>query len=243
MIFFKNFFCYLYSVITALKLKPSLRTFFYSFRYMHASLISYNNLERNSIVDAQPWIVFPVISILKKIVNKNYRVFEYGSGGSTIFFASRAKEVISIEHQSSWFHIVRNELHNQKFTNVKYMLIEPEASKKFNRSKISDPKAYVSDDYDSRGKIYKKYASAITKYPDNYFDLVLVDGRCRPSCLLHSLSKVKKNGMLILDQSERTYYLRNIHHLLKEGLWKKESYFAPLPYSLHFTETTIWKKL
>ena len=39
---------------------------------------------RNSVVDEQPWITFPVISILDETLTKTSRVFEFGGGGSTL---------------------------------------------------------------------------------------------------------------------------------------------------------------
>src|SRR5208283_402812 len=44
-----------------------------------------------------PWFSQSAIDFLESYVKPSMRVFEYGSGGSTIFFARRAKSVDSIE--------------------------------------------------------------------------------------------------------------------------------------------------
>jgi len=54
-----------------------------------------------------PWISYPAISFLDGRVNPALEVFEFGSGNSTIWWASRAGRVISCEHDSGWAERVR----------------------------------------------------------------------------------------------------------------------------------------
>jgi hypothetical protein len=100
------------------------------------------------------------------------------------------------------------------------------------------PEDYLSDE----GQTYKKYATVIDQFPDEYFDVVLVDGRARPSCMFHSLRKVKKNGLLILDNADRPYYLKAFHDKLK-NYQLVVSATGPAPYSPWFTQTNIWRRL
>ena len=238
----KNIFDYSYATYSAISKKSNLTTLWYALRYAYPCLKSCNNPKYNSIADAQPWITFPAIKALKRILTKNSNVFEYGSGGSTLFFASRVERIVSIEHHREWYVTVTKELANRKIENVEYKLIEPIFSEQYDRSQIADPLAYISDDENSIGMIYDDYAKSIMQYPDNYFDLVVVDGRARPSCMFHALTKIKKNGVLLLDQSERSYYLEKMRDFLKPHEWLEISYMAPLPYNLHFTETTFFIK-
>jgi hypothetical protein len=50
-----------------------------------------------------PWITYPAIEFLGKRINKQLSVFEYGCGNSTLWWASRVKEVISVEHDKRWY--------------------------------------------------------------------------------------------------------------------------------------------
>src|SRR5215218_1655637 len=50
-----------------------------------------------------PWFTYPAIEALKNWDLADKRVFEYGSGYSTLFWASRAKEVVSVEHNRDWY--------------------------------------------------------------------------------------------------------------------------------------------
>ena len=185
---------------------------------------------------------FPAVERLDQILTAEARVFEYGSGGSTIYFAQRVREVVSVEHEPSWHSRVRAELAHRRLANVCYELIEPTVDAGFKRDGIADPSAYVSDDERYVGKTFKSYAQAIRAFPDGYFDLVVVDGRARPSCILNARDKVRPGGVLLLDQSERPYYLETSGALLDPARWSRTRYMAPLPYSLHFTEATFFTR-
>jgi len=71
----------------------------------------------------------------------------------------------------------------------------------------ADPHLYQSDDEGFRGCSFRQYASQIDAYPDEHFDILLVDGRARPSCIAHGAAKVKVGGLLVLDNADRAYYL------------------------------------
>jgi hypothetical protein len=47
----------------------------------------------------------------------------------------------------------------------------------------------------------------IDSYPDQFFDLVLVDGRARKGCIEHAIKKIRSNGYLVLDNSSTKEYL------------------------------------
>jgi precorrin-6B methylase 2 len=49
-----------------------------------------------------PWITYPCLNFLEERVRKEFVVFEYGSGNSTLWWAKRTNEVISCEHDPDW---------------------------------------------------------------------------------------------------------------------------------------------
>ncbi|MGP1383596.1 MAG: hypothetical protein ACTS2F_08550 [Thainema sp.] len=79
---------------------------------------------RWTCVDAQnkpiPWYTYPAIDYLKQLNFSDKKVFEYGSGNSSFFWADRAKEVISIEHNPSWFKSISKHCPN----NLNILLLE-----------------------------------------------------------------------------------------------------------------------
>ena len=50
-----------------------------------------------------PWFAYAAIDFLETFLQPHMTVCEYGSGGSTLFFAARAKSVFSIEDNPKWF--------------------------------------------------------------------------------------------------------------------------------------------
>jgi hypothetical protein len=50
-----------------------------------------------------PWITYPAIEFLGKRINKKISVFEYGCGNSTLWWALRVEEIISVEHDKTWY--------------------------------------------------------------------------------------------------------------------------------------------
>ncbi len=159
--------------------------------------------DRNSIADKIPWMTFSAIDFLKKVSHSEMHIFEYGSGGSTFFWALRVKHITSVEHDKSWFEKIKMELAGQKITNVDYVLREPYSISDFGKKQFQIASDYISGDPGHNGKSFEAYAKTIDSFPDENFDVVVVDGRARPSCILHSLKKIKRGGYLVVDNSER----------------------------------------
>lgn len=190
-----------------------------------------------------PWIPIKAKLWLDKTLRPDMILYEYGSGISTLYFSSKVKKVISIEHDKNWYNNINNKLLKKKVNNCEYFLIEPEYidAEKSKPSKI----IYMSSLKKYSKSLFRKYVESIDKYPNNYFDLVFIDGRARMGCILRSINKIKLDGYLVLDNSdEKKYKLAN--KLLKR--YEKLDFFsiAPSnPYLKHsnisFWKASIWK--
>lgn len=53
-----------------------------------------------------PWCTYSFIKFIEPRLKKDFTVFEYGSGNSTIWYANRVKEIISVENDETWFNVV-----------------------------------------------------------------------------------------------------------------------------------------
>lgn len=53
-----------------------------------------------------PWLAPQSVEFLSLIINRETVVFETGSGGSTLWFAERVKEVLSYENNREWYEKV-----------------------------------------------------------------------------------------------------------------------------------------
>lgn len=202
------------------------------------------SLESNasSITDEQPWITFRVIDFLNNRVNNESIVCEFGGGGSTLYFSRRAKKVITIEHDPIWFEKLSEILGKNKINNWQGFYIPPELGNIADEIDKSNPDDYSSEDTLFKGYNFKNYACKIDEFPNNHFDIVLIDGRSRPSCIKHSIRKLKVGGYLIIDNSERDYYLVFFNDILQLNFIPVISKAGATPYSKNFTITSVWQK-
>lgn len=186
-----------------------------------------------------PWLVFDAIDHLAAFELKDRRVFEYGSGGSTLFWQTRGASVVSVEHDSTWFAAVRSRL--AAAPAVDYRLIEPQPGSSLQAPDPSDPNAYLTTDERWRDASFRRYVTAIEEFADGTFDIVLVDGRARPSCIKHGAPKVAPNGVLILDDSQRPYYLAQTGGYL-DG-FVEDRFLGPSPTVPMFSCTSIFRRV
>lgn len=186
-----------------------------------------------------PWIVYDAKEWMDELLNNEMKVFEWGSGGSTLYFAKKVKEVVSVEHNKTWFDNVQHSITKNNINNCKYYLIEPEFSI-FAKFLPYISSAYVSRTFKEHEKMsFKNYVKKIDSFPDEYFDLIFVDGRSRVSCIDHAVKKIKKKGgFLVLDNSERELYLSLTKKLNK---FERIDFFGNGPYIEDVWQTSIWK--
>src|SRR5574337_47604 len=197
---------------------------------------------RSPLGDKRPWLAFSAIHHLENILQKHMRVYEYGSGGSTLIFSERVREVVSTEHNRDWHSKVLQSISKNNIRNCNLRLYDTGAQRSMHRQDLADPDAYISSDGNYSGLSFREYASSIDSYPDEYFDVVLIDGRSRPSCFKHAERKLKTGGYLILDNAENPAYAY-IHKTARGKKWKKFDYIGLFPYIYHYSETCIWQKL
>ncbi len=193
---------------------------------------------RSPISDRQPWITFQARRILRNAVKQGANVFEWGAGGSTLFFLDHGTRLITVEHNKKWMHIVKSQQHNPTDWNLH--LIEPEPCISANDD-ISDPLQFRSGSPDMRNMSFRDYARQIENYPDRCFDIILIDGRARPSCLMLAAKKVRLGGIIVLDNSNRPYYTSQAMASLAPFNFQKTVCHGVSPYVDFTTQTTIWR--
>ena len=71
-----------------------------------ASMGWFHSLEKGRAVNRQlepiPWITYSAIAFLENRVSPTHRVFEFGAGMSTLWWAGRCHSVHSVEHDHAW---------------------------------------------------------------------------------------------------------------------------------------------
>lgn len=52
--------------------------------------------------DPIPWYTYPAIDFIEGRVRNDFRVFEFGSGNSSLWYSSRVDEVVAVEDSEQW---------------------------------------------------------------------------------------------------------------------------------------------
>lgn len=149
-----------------------------------------------------PWWTFAAIDEVDAFLGNrpNARVFEYGSGASTIWLGRRAREVVSIEHDETWFPVVQSKLTGT--SHVRHRLVKPDATRD------PDPR-YGSVKPGWRDRSFRAYVHAIDD-ETGAFDVIVIDGRARTACLDHAAARLAPGGIIVFDNSNRAAYQKAI---------------------------------
>ena len=182
-----------------------------------------------------PWLAFEAIDWLDRYLEPGMRAFEWGSGGSTLYLARRVEALVTIEHNATWYERVSRRLESEAIANCRYLLHEPRPGSRNGGSAV--PGGYVSADKQFSGLNFREYCSAIDEHADESFDVVVVDGRARPSCIFHARNKVRRGGVMVVDNSERPDYAAGLELL---GGWSRRDFAGPAPFYAGFSTTSIF---
>jgi len=175
--------------------------------------------EKNYLINNKmPWLAFDAIDFLSGLDLQGKKIFEYGSGGSTLYWLSKGAHCVSIEHDPEWHLRIKPSLYNGK--RIDYRLIKPVYVNTYPFDP-ANPDYFSSGSPEFKNFSFRDYVEQIDKFPEGYFDLVLIDGRSRPACIKHSINKIKTGGILILDNADRDYYLKYTQDSLTRFTLKK----------------------
>ena len=65
----------------------------------------------NKIGNPIPWCTYSFIKFIEPRLKKDFKVFEYGSGNSTLWYAKRVAEITSVENDFGWYNSVSQPCH------------------------------------------------------------------------------------------------------------------------------------
>src|ERR1039457_5493474 len=77
-----------------------------------------NLLSKQPLYLELAWFSYATIDFLQSFFRPQMSVFEYGSGGSTLFFVNRVRPVLSPEDNATWLENVRRRLTGVSLNNV-----------------------------------------------------------------------------------------------------------------------------
>ena len=150
-----------------------------------------------------PWYTYPAIEYLSQFDYENKKIFEFGCGNSSLFWAVRAQSVTSIEDNPKWFDKWQQEFHEPNLEvrwrdegeiyenavfedNLKYDVIIVDGKRRAECAKaavkaLADGGLIILDDSD-RINTSQEYRSAVSALKSA--DLLQVDfyGFCPMNC-------------------------------------------------------------
>jgi len=144
-----------------------------------------------------PWWTYRAIDVVDAWLSarsRPIRVFEYGSGASTLWLSRRADEIHSVEHHRGFGEHIAPILAAQG--NIDFRLVEPVKS-----ATPSVPSAKEGQG----GLDFTDYVAAIDG-AEGSFDLVVIDGRAREACLRAALPHLEQDGIIVFDNSRQARY-------------------------------------
>ena len=154
--------------------------------------VVHNLLNGKTPLDLEiPWFSYAAIDFLGDFLRPDMTVCEYGSGGSTLFFAQRTRSVYSIEDNAKWYEWVSHRLEAKSIDNVTLRLCPFD---------FKNPAGFEDSEY-------------LQAMPNEPFDVIVVDGseewtQVRPVCFKKAEAQVKPGGIIIVDDSWRYPRLR-----------------------------------
>lgn len=177
---------------------------------------------------SQPLYTSPAIEYLESIIEPTWRVFEYGSGGSTAYYKERCAEVKAIEHDAGWGNRIPDVI-----TLVDRDADSP-ATAKTSEQRFFDagfdlprhPDGTQNEYHGMENWSWRGYAGQIFKHPPEYFDVIVVDGMARSLCLYYAAMMCNPRGYIILDNSCRWQYNDLQQHVMQQG-WKRRDFWQP----------------
>ena len=144
-----------------------------------------------------PWWTYRAIDVVEAWLAAHarpVRVFEYGSGASTLWLAKRADEVHSVEHHREFGEHLRASL--APLANVEFRIVEPVPS--------ATP-VVGSRKEGAAGLDFADYVASIDDVPGE-FSLIVIDGRAREACLERARHRLAPGGMIVFDNTRRRRY-------------------------------------
>lgn len=141
-----------------------------------------------------PWWTFDAVREVEDFLatRPDARVFEWGSGASTLWLSRRAGEVHSVEHDGGWHEMVTQRLSGRD--NVRLTHVPAQDA-----GRVGSKKPGFA------GQHFDRYVHAIRDVPGE-FDLIVIDGRAREACLKEAKARLAPGGVILVDDFKRRRY-------------------------------------
>jgi 16S rRNA G966 N2-methylase RsmD len=192
-----------------------------SFKYLLPAITTYLQAKKSYIIERPvPFIVYEAINFMNDILKPGTKVLEFGSGNSTLWFLEKKCDVTSIEHDTLWYKTVNDYAQSASFNKQ------------------------VMEQFSFKNTQKEATWALLDKTENESFDLILVDGsndfNNRNECIEKSISKLKKGGWMVLDNSDHPNNWPG--GLYMDSLYKRVRFTGFTPMGLYISQTSFWQK-
>ena len=193
-----------------------------------------------------PWITFNSLDFLNKIVKPTHSVFEYGSGSSSKWWLTKlnAGNLRSVEHDKLWYNRFRlpttkliqkdSDLNEKYFDSLKefYKIVDDDSLwSGFPKRPASSCKTIP----------YRSYACEILNH-EQQFDIIVVDGMARVLTIWLAIQKLKPDGFIVFDNSDRVKRYGPAFEFLKTNNFTEIPFPGRGPINSYKWKTSIYTK-
>lgn len=178
----------------------------------HRSVRERSSLDQKG--DPLPWWTYAATRWIERALLPEHRVFEFGSGASTLWLAPRVAQVDAVEHNPEWEKRVRPDLP----ANATLTLVE---------TRGTDADAEPDDPYlrPLRGE----------------YDFIIVDGMGRNACVAAAVDHLTPGGIILLDDGDRVAYAA-AHDATRGAGFGRLDFFGPKPGAGHMSTTCLFSR-
>jgi Methyltransferase domain len=120
-----------------------------------------------------PWISYDARHLIGRLLPRRAAILEFGSGNSTLWYARHFGAVDSVEHDPKWHSVVSKTLRERGLSNVRCYL-------------------HTEETY-----------PAFPETAGRQYDCIMIDGIRRSACALTAVQKIKSDGIIYLDNSDK----------------------------------------
>lgn len=167
---------------------------------------------RSPLSLTMPWLTFDAIRAISARLGASSKVFEFGSGHSTLYWCKLGAEVVSVDHDELWHARLVQEVKSRGMEDIVRVVFAADR---------------------------QSYTKAIESAESQMFDLVLVDGAFRRESVLAAVGWVAPGGMLVVDNTD-WHWFREVPLEGIPRDWEQTAYPGYAPMLGHASETTVW---
>ena len=123
-----------------------------------------------------PWYTYPCIDFLSQRDYSDKTILEFGGGQSTLWWAKRAKRIVTLEGDEAWYHSIKSKMPEN--VDIRHIRVES-------------------------ADVCVEHVNSILESLDvSGFDVIVIDGHFRAEMIPIARRVMTEDGMIVCDNAE-----------------------------------------